>query len=61
MCAELRVGTPILLGLASFRKLHLMASVQLIIIIMAPKIIVFRLNFRIKTNRHLNIRLELHI
>jgi hypothetical protein len=38
------------LGLASFRKLlHLMAFVQLIIFIMASKIIVCRLNFGIKT------------
>jgi hypothetical protein len=28
---------------------------------MASKIIVFRLNFEIKTNRHLNIRLEIQI
>ena len=48
----------LLLGLHSFRKLHLMpmASVQLIIFIMASKIIVCRINFGIKTNRHLNIR-----
>ena len=49
-------------GLASFRKLlHLMAFVQLITFIMASKIIVCRLSFGIKTNGHLNIRLELHI
>jgi hypothetical protein len=48
--------SPILLALASFRKLHLMASMQLIIFIMVSKTIVCRLNVGIKTNRHLNIR-----
>ena len=37
-----------------------LASVRLIIFTLASKIIVCRLNFGIKANRHLNIRLELH-